>query len=69
MSAHMHRRAIRAGTAHASPAHASRPFRYFHSSPDVIGPVATISVRFLLGLRNRDDLPSRGRGRAMLRFP
>lgn len=69
LSAHMRRRVIRAGTAHASPAQASRPFRYFHSSPEVIGPVATIFVRFLLGLRDGEDLPFRGRQRAMLRFP
>ncbi len=32
------------------------PFRYFHSSPEVIRPVVMMYVRFPLSLRNVEDL-------------
>ena len=38
------------------PRKAANPFRYFHSSPEVIGLVVLMYVRFLLSLRNVEDL-------------
>jgi putative transposase len=35
---------------------AENPFRYFNSSPEVIRLVALMYVRFLLSLRNVEDL-------------
>lgn len=35
---------------------ATNPFRYFHSSPDVIRMVVMLYVRFPLSLRNVEDL-------------
>ena len=35
---------------------AENPFRYFHSSPEVIRLVVMIYVRFSLSLRNVEDL-------------
>ena len=34
----------------------ANPFRYFHSSPEVIGLVVMMYVRFPLSLRNVEDL-------------
>ena len=34
----------------------ANPFRYFHSSPEAIGLVVMIYVRFPLSLRNVEDL-------------
>ena len=41
-----------------SRAKAPSPFRYFHSSPEVIRLVVTLYVRFPLSLRNVEDLLS-----------
>jgi hypothetical protein len=38
------------------------PFRYFHSSPEVLRLVALMCVRFSLSLRNVEDLLSSGAG-------
>lgn len=35
---------------------ASNPFRYFHSSPEVIRLIVSFYVRFSLSLRNVEDL-------------
>jgi putative transposase len=35
---------------------ADNPFRYFHSSPDIIRMVVTLSVRYPLSLRSVEDL-------------
>ena len=42
--------------AHAQAAQTSSPFRYFHSSPEVIRLVVLMYVRFPLSLRNVEDL-------------
>jgi len=34
----------------------SDPFKYFHSSPEIIRPVLMLYVRFPLSLRNVEDL-------------
>lgn len=39
-----------------SSAKADNPFRYFHSSPEVIRLIVLMYVRFPLSLRNMEDL-------------
>ena len=44
------------GAGDASPRKPASPFRYFNSSPEVIRLVMIMYVRFLLSLRNVEDL-------------
>ena len=45
-----------ASTYRMSPTNSDNPFRYFHSSPEVIRLVVMMYVRFPLSLRNVEDL-------------
>ena len=49
-------RKIGGGYAQPPPLKPADPFRYFHSSPEVIRMVAMLYVRFPLSLRNVEDL-------------